>query len=293
LREAWDELDAGGRFLLVKLIGGGFRVGVSKLLVQRALAEHAGLDAKRLAQRMMGWTDANAPPPVPRATWRCCRRPTAAARRSGQPYPFFLAHALQAGVETRRWGADWLVEWKYDGIRAQVVRRRARCGSGRAARNWSPSASRRSWRWRGALPDGTVLDGELLAWRPGAAAAGALRAAAAAHRPQDADEEGAGRGAGALRRLRPAGGRRASTCAAPQHERRARLEALAGRRALRCRRCVRPPTGRRWPPATQSRERGVEGFMLKHRESPTAAAAPRPTAPGGSGRSSRCRSTAC
>ena len=42
----------------VKLIGGGFRVGVSKLLVQRALAEHAGLDAKRVAQRMMGYTDA-------------------------------------------------------------------------------------------------------------------------------------------------------------------------------------------------------------------------------------------
>ena len=42
----WDELDATGRFLLTKLIGGGFRVGVSKLLVQRALAEHGGLDAK-------------------------------------------------------------------------------------------------------------------------------------------------------------------------------------------------------------------------------------------------------
>ena len=50
LREAWDELDADGRFLLVKLIGGGFRVGVSKLLVQRALAEQAGLDGKVIAQ---------------------------------------------------------------------------------------------------------------------------------------------------------------------------------------------------------------------------------------------------
>ena len=39
---ACDELDTAGRFLLVKLIGGGFRVGVSKLLVQRALAERGG-----------------------------------------------------------------------------------------------------------------------------------------------------------------------------------------------------------------------------------------------------------
>ena len=58
----FDELDAAGRFLLVKLIGGGFRVGVSKLLVQRALAAHAGLDAKLVAQRMMGYTDAKASP---------------------------------------------------------------------------------------------------------------------------------------------------------------------------------------------------------------------------------------
>ncbi|HEX3141659.1 MAG TPA: ATP-dependent DNA ligase, partial [Rhizobacter sp.] len=58
----WDELDAAGRFLLTKLIGGGFRVGVSKLLVQRALAAHSGLDAKLVAQRMMGFTDKSARP---------------------------------------------------------------------------------------------------------------------------------------------------------------------------------------------------------------------------------------
>src|SRR6185436_2376654 len=58
----WDELDTTGRFLLTKLIGGGFRVGVSKLLVQRALAAHAGVDAKLVAQRMMGFTDKTARP---------------------------------------------------------------------------------------------------------------------------------------------------------------------------------------------------------------------------------------
>ncbi len=69
LRGWWRELDAGGRFLLVKLVGGGFRVGVSKLLVQRALAAHAGLDAKQVAARMMGFTDSK-------------RTPTAAAYRA-------------------------------------------------------------------------------------------------------------------------------------------------------------------------------------------------------------------
>jgi DNA ligase 1 len=62
LRAWWSALDASQRFLLVKLIGGGFRVGVSKLLVQRALAQVAGLDAKLVAQRMMGYTDARAAP---------------------------------------------------------------------------------------------------------------------------------------------------------------------------------------------------------------------------------------
>ncbi len=62
LAEALMALDTTGRFLLVKLIGGGFRVGVSRQLVQRALAARAGLDAKQMAQRMMGWTDARRVP---------------------------------------------------------------------------------------------------------------------------------------------------------------------------------------------------------------------------------------
>ena len=57
VKSYWRELDDQGRFLLTKLVGGGFRVGVSKLLVQRALAAHSGIDAKRVAQRMMGYTD--------------------------------------------------------------------------------------------------------------------------------------------------------------------------------------------------------------------------------------------
>ena len=103
---AWDELDATGRFLLLKLIGGGFRVGVSKLLVQRALALHAGLDAKLVAQRLVGWTDARATPSAARlqallapvdAPLDGDERP---ADRGGQPYPFFLAHALQTDPQT-------------------------------------------------------------------------------------------------------------------------------------------------------------------------------------------------
>ena len=62
VQSCWNELTATERFLFVKLVGGGFRVGVSKLLVTRALAELAGLDAKLVATRMMGFADASKQP---------------------------------------------------------------------------------------------------------------------------------------------------------------------------------------------------------------------------------------
>jgi DNA ligase-1 len=166
----WRELDMQERFLLTKLVGGGFRVGVSKLLVQRALAAHAGVDAKRVAQRMMGYTDGKVMPTPERfEALVAAEAPGGEARDQGQPYPFFLAHQLDAPPEVfaTRLGpvGDWQVEWKYDGIRGQVVRR-----------------ARQVWVWsRGeelvtdrfpeivelaqALPDGTVLDGEILVWQ--------------------------------------------------------------------------------------------------------------------------------
>lgn len=177
----WRELDTAGRFLLVKLIGGGFRVGVSRLLVQRALAAHAGLDAKQVAQRMMGYTDARSLPSAGRFA-ALVARDAPARVEAGQPYPFFLAHPLDAGL-----GADmaalaaqlgepaqWLAEWKYDGIRAQVVRREGQ------AWIWSRGEELVTERFPEVielarrLPDGTVLDGEILAWRDGAPAPFAL-----------------------------------------------------------------------------------------------------------------------
>ena len=172
------ELDAQQRYLLVKLIGGSFRVGVSRLLVQRALAAAAGIDAKIVAQRMMGYTDARTPPSAERYAALLAQGDDGGRADVGQPYPFFLAHALEGDPEgfAARLGepSEWLVEWKYDGIRAQLVRREGR-----------------SWLWsRGeeliterfpevaalaeGLPDGTVLDGEVLVWKDGRPAPFAL-----------------------------------------------------------------------------------------------------------------------
>ncbi len=170
---AWDELDPAGRFLLVKLIGGGFRVGVSRLLVQRALAEHTGLDAKLLAQRLVGWTDARSTPTAGR--YQALLAPAdAQASAGGQPYPFFLAHALTVPAQTLGDPGAWLVEWKYDGIRAQVVRREGQ------AWVWSRGEELVTERFPEVValaagwPEGTVVDGEFLAWSDGAPAPAAF-----------------------------------------------------------------------------------------------------------------------
>ena len=182
----WRELDAQGRFLLVKLVGGGFRVGVSKLLVQRALAAHAGIDAKRIAQRMMGYTDGKNLPDARKFEALIAQTASATGlddlldepRDAGQPYPFFLAHQLDAPLEAfdQRLGpvADWQVEWKYDGIRGQLVKRAGQ------AWLWSRGEELVTERFpeiavlaRG-LPDGTVLDGEILVFKDGRVAPFAL-----------------------------------------------------------------------------------------------------------------------
>ena len=165
----WHELDTRGRFICAKLMTGAFRVGVSKLLVTRALATVAGIDAKRIAERMVGYTDLRARPDA--ARFAALIAPESAAdqvRDGAQPYPFFLAHSLQIPVE--EFAAQigpidgWIVEWKWDGIRSQIVRR------GGIAWVWSRGEELVTERFPelaqlGArLPDGTVLDGEIVVW---------------------------------------------------------------------------------------------------------------------------------
>ena len=176
----WRELDSQGRFLLIKLVGGGFRVGVSKLLVQRALAAHAGVDAKRIAQRMMGYLDAKALPSASKFLALTVVNADAAEDilDAGQPYPFFLAHQLDVALKDfdLKLGPveGWQVEWKYDGIRGQVVKRAGQVWL------WSRGEELVTERFpeivalAQSLPDGTVLDGEILVWQGDAPASFAL-----------------------------------------------------------------------------------------------------------------------
>ncbi len=296
LAQWWGELDATGRFLLIKLVGGGFRVGVSKLLVQRALAAHAGLDAKQVAARMMGFTDSKHLPSA--ASYRALLAPADASgdarggRDPSQPYPFFLASPLaaEAGAAlpmAARLGeaGDWLAEWKFDGIRGQIVKRAGQVWV------WSrgeelmserfPELQALAQRW----PDGTVVDGEILVWddadaaprlpgsdRPGGPAPFALLQQRIGRKLLGPRVLAAAPVGFMAYDLLEAGGEDLRD--APQHERRARLEALAA--AL-----DGAPGPRLWLSPVlragdwqtladwreQARAHRVEGLMLKHRQS--------------------------
>ena len=107
--------------MLNKIITGEFRVGASATLVVRALAQVAGVPQATMAHRVMGdW-----PPTAEFFTSLREDRPVGEAAVS-RPYPFFLASPLEQEVEALGPREEWLAEWKWDGIRAQVVRRGGR-----------------------------------------------------------------------------------------------------------------------------------------------------------------------
>lgn len=285
LRAWWRELGPLSRFLLIKLVGGGFRVGVSKLLVQRAVAEHAGLDPKRVAARMMGYTDGRRLPQA--EDWQRITAPADAEGPAGQadaapsqPYPFFLAQPLQDDPATvLGTAADWQAEWKFDGIRGQIVRRAGQVWV------WSRGEELMTDRFpelqalAAGWPEGTVVDGEIVVWdetlpplpgidRPGRPAGFAplqqrigrqkLTAAVLAKAPV---------GFVAYDLLEQGGVDLRDQALA---QRRAALEALAATASPRL--WLSPlQDAANWTTLArrreQSRDLGVEGLMLKHRDS--------------------------
>jgi DNA ligase-1 len=158
LIEAWRTLDGLERHVWNKLITGSFRVGASQRLVVRALAEVSGISDEVIAHRLMGTWE-----PTPELFARLLSADTRDADWS-RPYPFYLACPLEQPPGALGDAGDWQGEWKWDGIRAQLIRRAQQTFL------WSRGEDLLSGRFPeveavGAfLPDGTVLDGELLPW---------------------------------------------------------------------------------------------------------------------------------
>ncbi len=161
LLDAWRSLDDSQRFVWNKLITGAFRVGVSQSLVVRAIAEVSGADAAAVSQRLMGdWQ------PSEDFAARLLQKDTSDADIS-RPYPFCLAHPLAEAPESLGEIGDWLLEWKWDGIRSQLLRR------GWRTFLWSRGEELITERFPeiealgAVLGEGTVIDGEVLPWKDG------------------------------------------------------------------------------------------------------------------------------
>ena len=161
--DAWSRMNYSQRLVYNKLISGAFRVGVSQLLVVRALSQFSELPADVIAHRLMGeWTPSE--DFFKKLTSHELEPDETAIAR---PYPFHLAHQIDATPDTLGKVSEWQAEWKWDGIRAQVIKRADEVFI------WSRGEDLMTERFPEVadaaheLPNGTVLDGELLPWRDG------------------------------------------------------------------------------------------------------------------------------
>jgi DNA ligase-1 len=278
----WRQLAPRERIVWHKLLTGGLRVGVSRTLVARALAEIAGVEQAEMTHRLAGEPPADGPA---FARLLAAESPLADSRR---PYPFFLASALDRTAldhvaEDLGAVADWQAEWKWDGMRAQLVRRGAELAVWSRGEELVNDAFPEIAAAGAALPPGTVLDGELLAVAGGRLLPFAMLSKRASRKTVTKkilaeipcvfvaydllEQQGED--------LRPR----------PIVERRARLEALvatpftdviAGPARADANRLFLSPlvTAATWEELAaaraESRSRGVEGLMLKRRSSPYA-----------------------
>ena len=154
---AWDSLPNTERFLFTKLLTGGFRIGVSAKLITRALARATGQPEPQLTHKLMGsWT----PDTI---TWEALIEADDPSADLSRPYPFYLAYQLD-GFDDLGPPTDWNAERKWDGIRGQLIVR------GGEHHLWSRGEDLMTDRFpefaqlRDYLPDGTVIDGEVLAF---------------------------------------------------------------------------------------------------------------------------------
>jgi len=161
VQRCWSTMNREERFVFNKLITGGFRIGISQQTVVNALAKTAGVDAAIVAHRISGdWDPATTP-------FAALLSGEGAGSEVSRPYPFYLAYALEGELAVLGAPGEWQAEWKWDGIRGQLIRR------GEVLVAWSRGEELMTEKFpeyqefAARLPSGTVLDGEIIGMRKG------------------------------------------------------------------------------------------------------------------------------
>ena len=161
LFENWKQLDYYGRFVFTKLITGGFRIGVSQKLMTKALSKATGIDEDILAYKLMGNWDPN------RISFQDLVLEEKESDFLSKPYPFYLAYALEDTIENLGNVHEWSFEHKWDGIRAQVILRNDELFIWSRGEELVTDKYPEFQEFVGNIPNGTVLDGELLPYPDG------------------------------------------------------------------------------------------------------------------------------
>ena len=158
IRWAWQRLNESERFVFNKLITGGFRIGVSQQLMVKALAKYAHVQESTVAHRLMGnWSpDINVFEELVYSTDEA---------DISRPYPFYLAYALDGSVQELGDPQEWTAERKWDGIRGQVIVRKAQLFVWSRGEELVTDKYPEYQTMLNLLPDGTAIDGEILPFK--------------------------------------------------------------------------------------------------------------------------------
>ena len=158
---AWNQLDETERFVFNKLMTGGWRVGLSQKLMTRALSQHSGIEENALAHRLMGNWRAET------TTYHDLIIASNPADLISKPYPFYLAYALEQEPHELGNTSDWFAERKWDGIRGQIIVREGELFVWSRGEELVTDKFPEFDELKEALPSGTVLDGEIIAFQNG------------------------------------------------------------------------------------------------------------------------------
>jgi len=159
IKSAWKQLSQHEIFVFNKLMMGSFRIGVSQTLVVRALSEAMELEANTVTHRLMGkWVPG-------KVTFENLLLVEDKNDNASRPYPFFLAYAIEGEAASLGEPDDWQVEWKWDGIRAQIIFRNNELFIWTRGEELVTDKFPELQILKTMLPEGTVLDGEIVSFR--------------------------------------------------------------------------------------------------------------------------------
>lgn len=158
---AWNQLNEQERFVFNKLLTGGWRVGLSQKLMTRALAQHAEVEENSLTHRLMGDWRAET------TTYEELIQSSNPADLLSKPYPFYLAYGLEGAPQELGEFNDWQAEWKWDGIRGQIIVRNNELFVWSRGEELVTDKFPEFQELVEALPSRTVLDGEIIPFTDG------------------------------------------------------------------------------------------------------------------------------